>query len=195
MSKVSVGDGSLSWLVNIRWGDETSVVGVAHWEVWSKPLVKGALSRSLLGCVLVLAVGSDSLRSEEGFVNVTERVWVHVVFSVVEVSIGIVSVGRALHGVVSPAHFVKTGPLNGVQVALHSSGLSLEWALGYHRDEGRVVGPGGTSMIWEIVGHESTATSSVLLTIAINTLIVSELRNTAIIHLELQITVTGVKPS
>jgi hypothetical protein len=77
---------------------------VAHREVWSEPLVQGALSVNLLSRVLVLAVRSDSLRREEGLVNVTERIGVHVVLSVVEMSIGIVSVRGALHGVGSPAH-------------------------------------------------------------------------------------------
>jgi hypothetical protein len=49
-------------------------------------------------------------------------------------------------------------------------------------------------MIWEVVGCESTATSSVFLTITINAIKVCVLSNTAILKLEAQVSVSGVEP-
>lgn len=44
LSQITVGNGSVSWLVSIRWAYETTVVGVTHWEVWSQVLIEGTLS-------------------------------------------------------------------------------------------------------------------------------------------------------
>lgn len=72
--------------------DKASMIGVAVWVVWSEVLVKCALGVCCLSWVWTLAVVRKSLRSKVGFVNITIRIGINVVFRIIEMSVCLVSI-------------------------------------------------------------------------------------------------------
>lgn len=86
----------------VGWTDETTVVRLTHWEVRGEVLIQSTLSVNNFGAVGELRVRCDLLGGEVSLISITVRVCVDVVFGVIEVGIGLVSVISCLKIVILP---------------------------------------------------------------------------------------------
>lgn len=89
----------------------------------------------------------------------------------------------------SPARLVQTLPLNSVQVALLSPSLGLKWTLRDHFNQEIIISPACSIVVWEIVRGKRARACCELFSITVKAIVIQVLGNTAIIHLDPQITV------
>ena len=95
---------------------------------------------------------------------------------------------------VRPGNLVQAVPLNRVKVTLLSTRFRLEWTLQDLSVEFGVVSIGLLAVIWEVISCKNTGSIAPVLMVTVNTELVVELGNSAIIHLDLQIAVVRIVP-
>jgi hypothetical protein len=92
----------LSGIIVEIFSDKTLKDWNTHWEIRTEILVKSALSLNCFGGVNKFRVASDLSSSEVAFIYIAVGVWVNVVLSIVEESIGVIGICASLHIEISP---------------------------------------------------------------------------------------------